>query len=142
MEILAILFEMLNFGDRLIFMVVFVFGLLEICWDPSNHGTVESGIFEGHGSELLLKFKVYYSPTIAEGKTFNLVFCNSVEYIHCCKRLRRKFCLLQWWVNCTLDFTFKCASVVYDLTQTTEANEALFQLLGQLERKYFEKFEK
>ena len=44
----------------------------------------------------------YYSPTVTEGKTFVLVFCNIVESIHCCKRLKWKFCLLQWWVKSTL----------------------------------------
>ena len=32
-----------------------------------------------------------------------LVFFNSVESIHCFKRLGQKFCLLQQWVNSTLE---------------------------------------
>ena len=61
------------------------------------------------GIFLLLK---HYSPTVAEGKAFILVFCNSVESIHCCKRLGQKFCLLQRWINSTLsmkrkDFCFQ-----------------------------------
>ena len=55
----------------------------------------------------------YYSPTIAEGKTLVLVFCNSVESMHCYKILGQKFCLLQQQVNSTLEMlillpTVKC----------------------------------
>ena len=48
----------------------------------------------------------YYSSTIAKDKTFVLVFCNSVESIHCCKRLGRKFCLLQRGMSSTLSNNF------------------------------------
>ena len=34
-----------------------------------------------------LKTLKHYSPTVAEGKTFVLFFCYSVQSIHCCRRL-------------------------------------------------------
>ena len=47
-----------------------------------NGKIIETAIWDS-----LLWVLKYYSPTFAEGKNFVLVFCNSVESIHCWKRL-------------------------------------------------------
>ena len=62
----------------------------------------KSGLIQLDVSIIKLDGLKYYSSTVVEGKTFTLVFCNSVECIDCCKRLGLKFYLLQRWMNSTL----------------------------------------
>ena len=79
-----------------------------VCQSILPHNVFSLAIFKKEVSLVVTRSSVsylakYYSPTFADNKTFaGLVFCNSVEFIHCCKKLGRKFCLLQRWMNSTL----------------------------------------
>ena len=94
----------------------FVFPACPLSGLKANYNLLIAGIFQwitaqkinsscGAVLQLVERLK-YYLPTIADGKTFVLVFyvlwisVYSLSTRH--KRLGKKFCLLQWLVNSTL----------------------------------------